>query len=620
MKRNPSVSISPLLTGAAASVVLGVGVGAMLLAPRSEALGQTILYVDGSATGPTHNGSSWCNAYLELTPALTAALAGTTIRVADGVYRPDPSGLANPRKATIQLKNGVTLEGGYAGCGAPDPNARDTNPSATILSGDVLGNDPVGNEFRDCCHSTYLPGCPDAGCAAAVCAQHSFCCDIQWEEICAETAQNVCGTLCDSNSDNSYHVLTGSAVDSTAVLDGVTITAGKADDATFPTQDSRGAGLYVQGGSPTIRNCLFRANDAFYLGGGLYIHTGSPQVTGCTFEDNRSRNYSPKGDGSGGGAYVEAGNPLFSNCTFTANAVDLAGAGISLVQSNGTIEGCRFAGNFGTAIDGYLSSPLIERCTIFGNAGGIFFTLGTASVRNCSIFGNYGPGVYSQLGSPEVINSLIVGNFSGGSGGGVYCQGCNATIQNCTIAANTAYSYGGGIYASSSATVVNVNSIVWANSAQLEGPQLYLRKINQSIPQMTVSYSDVQGGQSAVGGMGTLNWGDGNIDEDPLFVDPDGADGIVGNEDDNMRLRAGSPCVDAGDNSAVPPSVTVDLDGNPRVVDGNGDGTAVVDVGAYEAPKPIPALAKWGVRIMTLLILIVGTVLIRSRGRKTFNA
>jgi hypothetical protein len=586
---------------------------------RGEARGETILYVDANATGPTHNGSSWCNAYLELQPVLSVAAVGTNIRVADGVYRPDPSGLPNPRQATFPLKTGVTLEGGYAGCGAPDPNARDTNPSGTILSGDALGNDPAGNEFRDCCNASYLPGCPDAACAAAVCALHAYCCDIQWQEDCAQTAQSSCSTLCHTKDDNCYHVVTGSGTDATAVLDGVTITLGQADVPTFPTEDSKGAGMYLQGGSPTIRNCLFRRNDARESGGGLYARTGSPQVTGCTFDDNRARNYLDLGDGSGGGAYVEAGSPSFSGCTFTENAIDIAGAGIRLVQSGGTIQGCRFAGNSGTAIDGYGSSPLIERCTIVGNWGGIFFTLGSPSVRRCLILGNYGSGVYSQLGSPEVINTLIVGNFTGGSGGGVHCLGCDATVQNCTIAANTAYNYGGGVYASGSATVATVNSILWANAARLEGPQLYLRNLNPYVPQLTVSYCDVQAGRSAVGGSGTLTWGEGNIDEDPLFVDPDGADGIVGNQDDNLRLSPSSPCVDAGDNGAIPPSVTVDLDGRPRIVDGDGDKAPVVDMGAYEAPKPIPALGGWGAGVMILLVLIVATMLIRSRGRKAFE-
>jgi hypothetical protein len=78
--------------------------------------------------------------------------------------------------------------------------------------------------------------------------------------------------------------------------------------------------------------------------------------------------------------------------------------------------------------------------------------------------------------------------------------------------------------------------------------------------------------------------------------------------------------LDAGDNGAVPPTVTVDLDGHPRIVDSDGYEAAVVDMGAYEAPEPIPALGNWGVGVMTLLLLIVGTVLIRSRGRNAWES
>ncbi len=77
--------------------------------------------------------------------------------------------------------------------------------------------------------------------------------------------------------------------------------------------------------------------------------------------------------------------------------------------------------------------------------------------------------------------------------------------------------------------------------------------------------------------------GDGNIDADPLFVDPEG-------DEANLRLLAGSPCIDAADNTAVPPGVETDLDGNPRFIEdpdtpdtGNPDGiNPIVDMGAYE--------------------------------------
>jgi len=77
----------------------------------------------------------------------------------------------------------------------------------------------------------------------------------------------------------------------------------------------------------------------------------------------------------------------------------------------------------------------------------------------------------------------------------------------------------------------------------------------------TVSYSDIAGGYT----------GTGNIGEDPLFVDAGGG---------NLRLSWDSPCIDAGDNSAV--TEPNDLDGLPRIVDGDCDTTATVDMGAYE--------------------------------------
>jgi hypothetical protein len=105
----------------------------------------------------------------------------------------------------------------------------------------------------------------------------------------------------------------------------------------------------------------------------------------------------------------------------------------------------------------------------------------------------------------------------------------------------------------------------------------------------TVTYSCVQGGWA----------GQGNIDVDPMFASAWGG---------NLRLLPGSPCIDAGDNSALPPDtqdldhdgdttepLPLDLDGNPRVVDGDGDvepwtGVAeTVDMGAYEyAGLPTP--------------------------------
>ena len=115
--------------------------GTLIHAICGSASGQTTIYVDQDATGPIHDGSSWCSAFLTLRVPLYVAVPGTTIRVAEGTYTPDPTGLDDPREATFQLLNGVILEGGYAGCGAEWPDDRDTIVNETVLSGDLNGDD-----------------------------------------------------------------------------------------------------------------------------------------------------------------------------------------------------------------------------------------------------------------------------------------------------------------------------------------------------------------------------------------------------------------------------------------------------------------------------------------------
>lgn len=95
---------------------------------------------------------------------------------------------------------------------------------------------------------------------------------------------------------------------------------------------------------------------------------------------------------------------------------------------------------------------------------------------------------------------------------------------------------------------------------------------------------------SCVEGLGSLFGGNGNIGVEPLFVDPLGADGVLGTLDDDLRLRDLSPCIDAASNSAVPAGVDVDLDGLPRFVDvpsmpDTGEGVApIADMGCFEHP------------------------------------
>ena len=175
--------------------------------------------------------------------------------------------------------------------------------------------------------------------------------------------------------------------------------------------------------------------------------------------------------------------------------------------------------------------------------------------------------------------------------GGLYCEsGSIATLVNCVITDSTrlGYSGGGGLYCIGS-SLIATNCILWGN-AGAGGPEI--RLYNSST--LTVSYTDVAGGEAAaeVDDGSTLTWGAGNIDVDPLFVDPDGLDDDPNTwGDNNYRVLGNSPCIDAGDNEAVTIWLTTDLDGRLRFADRIGTvdtgnpgapGPPIVDMGPYE--------------------------------------
>jgi len=175
----------------------------------------------------------------------------------------------------------------------------------------------------------------------------------------------------------------------------------------------------------------------------------------------------------------------------------------------------------------------------------------------------------------ELTNDTWVGNQAGGADSAIAIQGLP------TAGADL------------------LNSIVW-DSSQGSGAA-----IDHSGGQsLKIARCDVQGGMGAVSGTGALNWASGNLDADPLFVDPDGPDGDPATfQDNDYRLGPGSPCVDAAGNGNVPPDkadvdddgdvleqVPLDLDLAPRFVDDpavpdTGGGTApIVDMGPFERP------------------------------------
>ncbi|MBI4718799.1 MAG: right-handed parallel beta-helix repeat-containing protein [Planctomycetes bacterium] len=254
------------------------------------ALGETVRYVDAAAPGPAHDGSSWCQAYTDLRAALAAAAAGDELRVADGVYKPSAT---RNRTHTFQLKSGVAVRGGFAGCGAADPDDRDPGFYVTILSGDLIGDD--GPAFTNI-------------------------------------------------ADNSFHVVSGAGADATALLEGVTITAGNADGI---DPDDRGAGIrnYFVDGAPVFRNCIIRGNNARKRGGGVYNDTSSASYINCVIAGNRTLD--PTGGLTwGGGMYnSDTASPTVLNCTFVGNTSRNTGGVFNSGNTAPTIVNCILWGN-----------------------------------------------------------------------------------------------------------------------------------------------------------------------------------------------------------------------------------------------------------------------------------
>ena len=190
--------------------------------------------------------------------------------------------------------------------------------------------------------------------------------------------------------------------------------------------------------------------------------------------------------------------------------------------------------DYGGGIYCELSNPTISFNSIIGNSsiygGGISFFYGSGLIEHNTIANNnadYGGGIYCFGNSviPEISYSLITDNTSTEFGGGIVCETySNPIITNTTITQNHAGTYGGAIYKDSLAWGLTVtNSILWNNSAATSHPEIY-----EDDGIADIFYSDIQD---------TLWPGDGNINCDPLFCNPDSG---------NYYLLSASCCLGAG--------------------------------------------------------------------------
>ncbi|WP_339137663.1 MAG: choice-of-anchor D domain-containing protein [Candidatus Electrothrix sp. GW3-4] len=296
-------------------------------------IGIGVVYVDADATSGANNGTSWSDAYTEVSTALSNVKAGQEIWVAEGTYYPTSG---TDRTATFVMQQGVSILGGFQGTETL-VSQRDSTTYITTLSGDI-------------------------------------------------------GTTADS-SDNSFHVLFGA---SEATLDGFVIQDGSADgelyhgrgggmliydgnapsviSCTFqdnyaveggavcgynyssPTFDNcnftdnsatrGGAMLFRLGGTPTVSGSTFSGNTATDRGGALFVDYGTnPDVTeGIAFAGNSFTNNTS--DGNGGAVYVDdkasqLGSTIlsFTGDQFIGNTAGMKGGAIAVYNNNTSVTG-----------------------------------------------------------------------------------------------------------------------------------------------------------------------------------------------------------------------------------------------------------------------------------------
>ncbi|MBN2181851.1 MAG: leucine-rich repeat domain-containing protein [Sedimentisphaerales bacterium] len=508
----------------------------------------TIIYVNDDAPG-LDIGTSWDNAIDSLQNALLLAYfydKPVEIRVAGGIYTPDKGiGIATgDSEASFWLIDGVTIKGGYAGLGEPDPDARNIELYESILSGDLEGNDSSSSASR---------------------------------------------------RNNSYHVMTSYDTGRTAVLDGFTISGGYARSG---SPNNGGGGLYNERSDATLINCTFIDNEAG-MGAGILNVDSNPIFVNCLISMNLAKG------GAGGGIHNRNSNPVMLNCVISANTAGRHGGGMLNYQSSPILTNCTFSDNTaenGAGIFNNESSPMLSDCTFLGNlasenGGGIGndnsslillnckFNQNTANVNGGAIFDN--SSIMFGLDEEIFYNNVFISRLnltncifcrnSADQGGAIFWPMYKTILErgedsislsemnllNCTFYRNIASHAGGAIFADeeyvnssdisidpTAYTRATIDScIFWDNSPD----EIY----DETDVSISVKYSDIQDGFV----------GEGNMDLEPLFADPENSDfhlkSQAGRWDPNVERwvidEVTSSCIDTGD-----PDISVGLERFPN--------------------------------------------------------
>ncbi len=541
--------------------------------------GQGVIYVDADANG-ANNGSTWQDAYTDLSEAIDDAQSGDQVWVAAGIYVPTSQpnydiGSSNERFNHFTLKNGVSLVGGFAG-DETSIDQRDLDANKTVLSGDLGGDDNIESE----------------------------------------------GYVADYTDVNGGNVLKlfyfpeGTDIDTTAVLDGFVLSGAVADNDVFPYMG--GAAMLCQGASPKVVNCDFYGNYAKVDGGAIWINQSSMIIENCTFSGNYAETHA-------GAVYFENTSASLKECTFSNNTAKYGGAVyIEKGDETSVIENCVFDNNQtltsgnggGISISGanvFMTNTSFTNNTADAWGGGVVFNSNCdVDMINCIVnsntAGTYGGGIGAHSGGAEkrinvrITNSKIQGNEALGAGGGGISFRYNADGQlfNTLISGNKAAYEVSGLDVIGSSVVDVTNTTIVDNVSGIAAIRVAEdgSKINiyNSILYHTgtdFNYDDAQkitlkSTRYTDGDTNLYTAEDGIITDNPRFLDAPGHNGEAHTNGD-YRLWNNSPVNNRGSNTYLSKdeydldgdgdtneNIPYDLDGKERVFAG------VVDIGCYE--------------------------------------
>ena len=395
-------------------------------------------------------------------------------------------------------------------------------------------------------------------------------------------------TIIDGNGENTV-IQIASGEDARTMLTGFTIHNGSAEI---------GGGIFIRASSPhldrlIVQNCYASLD---FGGGGIYIdRNASPMIENVVVRYNSCGS---ERDWTGNGAGIvcyEGASPNFENCRIDSNRAGRYGGGLYLTNSNVTLTNVLIRGNTsltggGAGIKCVEANLILEQVTISDNVtnsldgGGIFcvasrmeltdvtFTENIAgrggaldcwgnfdiAMTDCRIIGNQstqavwtnfptgGGAIFTQFGGGIMtFNRVLIVDNRAVNGGAIFVSSYSDMapefhFTNTTFARNTATTQAGGLYIQGGTIATFENSIITSNRPN----QIFARRIFR-LNTLTVSYSNIQGGRNDIVDNHNIDieWLEGNIDTDPLFVDPDEGD---------YHLTEDSPCIDAGDPDREP--------------------------------------------------------------------